>query len=153
MELLVVILIIGILASIGVGLYIQARNTAWKERARDTARQIAIAWNVRLLDDHKFPDAIVLLYPSQPFQTTAANMAILNSNAYSRIYLEQSAEQRINGMRDKWGNFFYVQLDTTYSGAIKDPRDASATINANVVVWSKGPHPSDPADSYCVASP
>jgi prepilin-type N-terminal cleavage/methylation domain-containing protein len=154
-ELLGVILIISILAAAMIGLYQQARNAAWKEKARDSAHQIAIAWNIRLMDDHKFPDTIVSI--PQPFQTTAANMAILNSNIYNRIYLEQSAEQRINdnnhGMKDKWGNFFYVQLDTTYGGAIKDPRDSSATINANVVVWSTGPHPSDKANSYCVASP
>ena len=144
---LVVIVIIAILVGIGLGIYQQARNTAWKEKARDTARQIATAWNVYLMDNHAFPAALV----GSQFPTTAANMSLLYSNTANHIYLEQSADQRKKGMKDKWGNYFQVQFqDATYSGTVPSPIDGS-TINANVIVWSLGPHPSDKSSSYCVA--
>jgi len=157
-----VILIIGILAAALIGLYQQSRNAAWKERARDSARQIAIAWNLKLMDDHAFPSsvsfkdingAVLPLNTTEiTFPSSSTNMAVLNS---TKIYLEQSAEQRsINsGMKDKWGNYFNVRLDLNYDGMVKDPRDPSGAtlINANVVVWSQGPY--NNTNSYCVASP
>ena len=152
-ELLTVILIISVLAAACIGIYQQARNAAWKEKARDTARQIATAWNVRLMDDHAFPAAIIA---TQPFYTTAANMAILNDYAANRIYLEQNADQRIidtpptHGMKDRWGNFYKVQLDVTYKGTVPNPL-GGPDINANVVVWSLGPTPASPSSSYCMA--
>ena len=154
-EMLVVILIICILVASTVGIYQQARNSAWKQRARDTARQIATAWNIYLIDNHAYPATTSFqgygaVY-SGTFQTIATNMSVLNS---SKIYLEQSADQRINdgnhGMMDKWGNFFYVRLDQTYTGTLQSPVDGS-TINANVVVWSQGPNPSNPGSSFCLA--
>ena len=48
-ELLIVILVISILIAVGFGAFQQARNTAWKQKSRDSARQIATAWNLRLL--------------------------------------------------------------------------------------------------------
>ena len=162
MELLVVVLIIGILASASIGIYQHSRTAAWKQRARDSARQIAVAWNIKLLDDHAFPPsisfsdingtALPLITTDITFPTTTTNMAILNS---TKLYLEQNANQRsINsGMIDKWGHFFNVRLDLNYDGLVQDPRDPSGatTINANVVVWSLGPY--SQTETFCVASP
>ena len=153
-EMLIVILIIAILVAVSLGVYQQARTTAWKERARDSARQIATAWNVYLMDNHAFPVATsfqgVTGGNTEPtFQTLATNMVPLHS---AKVYLEQSADQSINGMKDKWGNPFCVRLDLNYDGKINSPYDNSTPINANVVVWSWGPNPSAWSASASVAS-
>ena len=159
---LIVIVIISLLTAALIGVFQQVRNSAWKQKARDSARQIAVAWNIKLLDDHTFPPANSVYQPTAvtplTFQTSVSNMVLLNS---TKIYLEQNALQRSTnpsdsktaGMRDHWGNLFYVQLDTSYSGIVNDPIDPSKTISANVIVWSTGPNPANPASSFCVASP
>ena len=149
-EMLVVIVIIGILAGASLGLYQTARTTAWKQKTRDSARQIAVAWSVYLIDNHNFPPASSFQGSSGniTFQTLATNMSMLNS---AKIYLEQSADQRMNGMKDKWGAFFNVTLDGSYGGTVPDPTDNTKTINANVVVWSTGPSPANKSSSYCVS--
>ncbi len=141
-ELLIVILVISILIAVGFGAFQQARNTAWKQKARDSARQIATAWNLRLLEDRAFPAAASFTNATGTadeigFETTTANMGVLNAG---RIYLEQSADQRSSGMRDKWLQYFHVRLDTDYDGSIKSPYDNTTAIRANVIVWSFGPN-------------
>jgi len=175
-EMLVVVVIISILVASGVGIYSQARIAAWKERTRDTARQIAVAWNQRLLDDGTFPTASLdafkdssVLSGAYVFQTLTNTMCILNSNnngpllhgiITSYIYIDQSAAERQAGMLDHWGQPFYVQLDTTYKSRVINPIDKTTVINANVLVWSMGPNPVawDPSapmaqksNSYCMA--
>lgn len=119
-EMLAVLLIISVLASVALGAYWKARDTAWREKTRDTARQLAIAWNMRLVDDAKFPDAksfdltasvvtdsgtvpaSATDSPGDPnalatFATTPLNMALVcvaSNNTQSRIYFEQNAAQR-----------------------------------------------------------
>ena len=145
-EMLVVILIISILTAVTLGIYQQARNTAWKQKTRDSARQIATAWNVYLMDNHGFPSATnFTLYTGTPnveitFPSSNVNMTVLNG---PKIYLEQSADQRRNGMKDKWNNPFNIRLDMNYDGMVLNPIDGT-TINANVIVWSTGPSPANP---------
>lgn len=145
-EMLAVILIIAILATIGLGLYQQARNAAWKQKARDSARQIATAWNLRLIEDHAFPATTAFVADpvyntdapqSITFETGTNNMMVLNS---TKIYLEQNADQRKYGMKDKWGQSFHVRLDMNFDGVVTSPLD-NTPIHANVVVWSLGPYP------------
>ena len=154
-EMLIVVLIICILISIGFGGYRMARDAAWKERARDSARQICTAWNLRLQYDRQFPSYTNFVGRTGTdtganaeitFQTTIDNMAALNNG--DRIWLDQSADQRsadttINGMRDRWGRFFYVRLDMNYDGTVKNPYDSTSAIRANVAVWSLGPNPAN----------
>ena len=146
-EMLIVILIIAILMSVGFGTFSQARNTAWKEKARDTARQIAHAWTSRLMEDHAFPsvssgfDGTLTGGQAEPtFQTTVANMCVLTNNADAHNYLEQNATQRTSGMTDHWGNYFYVRLDGDYDGIVLSPIDNTSQIHASVLVWSLGPN-------------
>ena len=170
-EMMAVLLIICILVSLAIGAYWKARDTAWREKARDTARQLAIAWNMRLVDDTKFPDSIpdsgnnsVSGAPSvnpadglEPtFATTGANMALVcvaSNNTQSRVYFEQNATQRSltlsGGLKDHWDHYFYVTLDKDYDGTIKSPVDGS-TIHANVIVWSMGKRP-DKKEEWVVA--
>ena len=156
MEMLAVIVIICILMTVSMGVYKQVRNVAWKGKTRDSARQIATAWNLSLLENQSFPLAALAPVGTVSgsyltFQTTTNTMMILNS---SKIYLEQSADQKRNGMKDKWGHCFNVQIDQNYGGTVEDPANPSAPkINANVVVWSYGPNGPGDTNNYCVASP
>ncbi len=157
LELLVVISIIGILAAVLLGSFQQARNAAWKQKARDSARQIATAWNTYCIDSHGFPAATAFTLDttgvadanSITFATSTNNMAVLNR---SQTYLEQNKTQRISGMKDKWGNYFLVRLDANYDGTISSPLD-STLIRANVMVWSLGPYPNTPANSWVMVWP
>jgi len=184
-EVLVALVVIGILATLGVGSYWKARDTAWREKTRDTAHQLAIAWNMRLVDDGQFPapsmfdNTIVPKIPlansgnvqqqlsgpyswsdgngnsgkAQIFASTVPNMAqvcVSSNNVQRRIYFEQSAAARTNGLLDHWGNYFYVALDTSYIGTIASPTNTATVIHANVLVWSTGKTPSNPS-SWIVA--
>jgi len=164
-ELLVSLTVIGILATLGVGSFWKARDTAWREKTRDTARQLAVAWNMRLVDDGQFPVFTVdtsVTPPTAPstiqnamvFATTPINMAqvcVSSNNVQKRIYFEQNAAARVYGLQDHWGNYFYVALDTSYTGTIASPTNTSSVIHANVVVWSTGKTPSNP-NSWIVAA-
>ena len=159
-ELLAVMLIICFLiAAIG-SAYMHARKVAWKEKARDTGRQLAAAWNIRLADDHEFP--ITALVDTTPvnetgetvrdvdFDTTPTNMVILNVNINNRTYFEQNADQRVNGLRDKWKQLFHVRLDANYSGKIAHPVLTGTVVRANVIVWSDGARPGVPKEAIVV---
>ena len=152
-ELLTVIVIITILSSVIIVAYIHARDAAWKQKTRDSARQIATAINLYMLANRAYPDINQIYnYNSGVFKTSSTNMMILNS---STTYLEQNAEQRVydpdhiewdgpvgvtnGGFRDKWGYYFHVQIDPTYSGTVNNPVDGSP-VHANVIVWSMGPY-------------
>lgn len=155
MELLVVIVIIGVIFSSITIAYQHARTAAWKEKARDTARQLATAWNLRLQDDREWP--AVTAFVRDPIydagtmteitiQSTPDNMSLLCStnNPQAKVYFDQNAEQRVQGLRDHWGNVFHVRLDLNYDGQVRNPTNGAsdtAVIQANVVVWSTGPKP------------
>jgi prepilin-type N-terminal cleavage/methylation domain-containing protein len=155
-ELLVVITIISILVVASIGIYNQAQIAAWKQKSRDTARQLAVAWNARLMEEHTFPVAAltatsVAKYTdpnSLTFETTTNNMVPLTSSGS----LDQNAEQRQKGMRDKWGRTFLVRLDTDYDGIVTHPVDLTS-VHANVIAWSLGPNPSNPSNSWVVVWP
>jgi type II secretory pathway pseudopilin PulG len=157
LELLVVILIIGVLAAALLSTYQQARNAAWKQKTRDSARQIATAWNTYSIENRGFPAATAFVPDptyntdanSITFETTTTNMAVLNA---SQTYLEQSTAQRRNGMTDKWGRYFHIRMDTNYNGLVSSPLDATP-IRANIVVWSIGPEPSTPVKSWVMVWP
>ena len=144
-EMLVVLLIIGLLASAAFGAFRMARLAAWKQKARDTCRQLAYSWNQRLIEDTKWPadtafDGATNDNSDLIFDTGATNMAVLNVNSQSAGFFEQSAEQRAAGLLDRWNHFFHVRLDADYDGKVYNPVSAS-NVFANVLVWSEGPGP------------
>ena len=54
-EMIAVLLILAILsAALTAGLG-TARNKAWRAKARETCRNVCEAWNLYLVDMHKFP--------------------------------------------------------------------------------------------------
>ena len=154
-EMLVVILIIAILiASLFTGLR-AARQMAWRTRARDTARQLVQAWNVYLNDNRAFPakgqfgDAKT----EGGYAATPANLAPINPKDENnlRVYIELSAADRDDGLRDKWGNLLGFNLDFDYDGKVENPApealgkskdDANmALVQATAIAWSQGPNP------------
>jgi prepilin-type N-terminal cleavage/methylation domain-containing protein len=159
LELLVVIVIIGVLAAVLLGAYQQARTAAWKMKARDAARQLATAWNAYLIQGGSFPTNLVAETTyntdaprSLTFETTTNNMTVLNQFNAGRGLLEQSADQRLNGMKDHWGRYFHVRLDVNYDGMISSPLD-NTPIRANVVAWSLGPNPNIRTNSWVIVWP
>jgi prepilin-type N-terminal cleavage/methylation domain-containing protein len=158
LELLVVILMICVLMGAAAGAFLLARNIAWKHKARDTARQIVIAWNLRLMDIGFPPVAQFDPDPrwnndadSITFESTVTNMLFLVTT--NRTFLEQSMDERANGMRDRWGHYFHVRLDLhsdeSHDGTMLNPVD-DRPVRANVLVWSEGPHPEDRVKSWIV---
>jgi type II secretory pathway pseudopilin PulG len=155
-ELLIVIMIIGILMAIGLGTYGNARTTAKRTKARDMARQIVHGWNLYLQEIREFPD-IPDKDPKLPdwqHKTTVPNLRVLNA---SRVYFEVADKDlevkpadvdQVAGLKDPWGQLYYVALDCEkkssrcepYDGLIQDPRGGlSATntdIRASVIAWS-----------------
>jgi prepilin-type N-terminal cleavage/methylation domain-containing protein len=158
-ELLAVLMIMALLAASVVGGLHEARINAWRTKARDTARQIVHAWNLYLLDMREFPPEKAFrdgeaAGGTRGYPSTADNLAILNA---SRTYLElrdkaggaENPEEELTGegLRDRWGRHFYFALDFDYDGQLVNPAPEavgdgkSATVNGNVIAWSKGHAP------------
>ena len=156
-EMLTVITIIAILASTMLIGYKNARQTAWNEKARDTAKQIASACNVYMVNNGQLPTPMFTGYANGDFLMVPENLSVLNStytnwlwittptNTYvlktPRAYLEATGEQHKNGVLDHWGRPFHVRVDENFTGAIDDPRypdSKTNKIHASVVVWSLG---------------
>ena len=57
-EMIAVLLILALVAAAVTGGLAKARDRAWRLRARDTCRQLCEAWNMYLIDEHKFPDEL-----------------------------------------------------------------------------------------------
>ena len=143
-EMLTVLLIIALLASIAFGAFQAARTTAWKQKARDAGRQLAIAWNLKMQDDGKFPsmaafDTSAVGSDGSEITFDATGYNLTNSLNGARTYFEATTDQQHNGLRDHWGQLFHVRLDADYDGQVKDPANSAQYIHANVVVWSDGP--------------
>ena len=152
-EVLATMLIIAILMAALVGGLNGARQMAWRTKTRDTARQLAGAWNLYLNDNRAFPKAGELGDPAPGgFWATMANLDVLNKD---RIYIELSAEERESfgrqggGLIDKWGNHFGFALDLDYDGMVENPapevygdREADyAKVRASALAWSQGQTP------------
>lgn len=144
-EVLTALLIVSIMITLAIGAFIRARNNAWRERARETARQLATAWNLRLVDDGRFPDPATAPFDtsvtppaaatadpnSLTFATTALNMAFVSETNYCgnlqyHVYFEQTKAQRRAayeaggqdlGLRDHWNGYFFVRLDVANGGS------------------------------------
>ena len=155
MEVLVVLVIIAILiASLFTGLQ-AARQMAWRTRARDTTRQLVQAWNLHLNDTRAFPaqQRFTGEKPEGGYAAKPANLALLNDG---RIYLElseieRSADDRKNGLRDRWGNLLGFNLDFDYDGKVENPAPEAVgktpddkdqgLVLATAIAWSQGQSP------------
>jgi len=136
-ELLAVILIIGILISIAFGAFAGVRQQAWRAKSRDLARQLSHAWNQHLLANREFPQGV-------PLYSDAVHLAMLNAGRTNGTYfLDLKKEERANGLKDKWGALYKVELDTDYDGLVTHPF-SNVQVRASVIVWSERFGPNGP---------
>lgn len=136
-EMLAVILIIGILTAIAFGAFAGIRLQAWRAKSRDLAGQLAHAWNQHLLSNREFP-------PNVPEFADAEHLALLNAGRTNgTYYLDLKQVERQNGLRDRWGDLYKVQLDTDYDGLVDHPF-SNVQIRASVIVWSERFGPNGP---------
>jgi prepilin-type N-terminal cleavage/methylation domain-containing protein len=149
-EMIAVLLILAVLsAALTAGLG-TARNKAWRAQARETCRNVSGAWNLYLVDMHKFP------FDKGGGQKLAASYANLESlvnpdkNRLKRTYLEMDEKEKEEGFRDHWidpstkeRQLLHFSLDTDYDGQVVNPypniRDpAIDKVNATSIAWSDG---------------
>lgn len=143
LEMLVVILIIVILIAIAFSTFASVRLQAWRAKSRDLARQIAHAWNQRLLVYREFPQAAIDLQDAQTDEprdfaySDPYHLAILNTNrTVGNLFIElKNLERDSRGLRDKWGDLYKVRLDTDYNGLVQHPF-SNIQVRASVIVWS-----------------
>ena len=166
-EMLAVIVIISILASASMIGLTKARVTAYRTRTRDTCRQVAEAWKLYLMDNHKFPakeklgaegGALVMNLKTLKelngfdYEKDATNS--VSSSAYLEVNLEEIGVGQLKrsnkkGLVDKWGNYIYFNLDFDLVGEVDHPapemygnrQDDYKKIKEHQVVWSKGDKP------------
>ncbi len=159
LEVMVSLLIISVLisaTSVGIS---TAQRSAKTAKSRDTARQVATAWSVYLLDNRSFPDKGSLstkkIDGTSSVSGNAAggpyfpmnndNMAKLNGKGKS--YLEFSNKELEKGVSkavvsDAWGNAILFTLDFDYNGKIDTPAAAvtqkATQVNAAALALSYG---------------
>lgn len=142
-EMIAVLLILAILsAALTAGLS-TARAKAWRAKARETCRNVSEAWNMYLIDMHKFPFDTG---GGQKLTATYVNMERLvnpDKNRLKRTYLEMDDKEKDEGFNDHWGQPIRFSLDTDYDGQVVNPypniRDpAIEKIKATSIAWSDG---------------
>ena len=142
-EMIAVLLILAVLsAALTAGLG-TARNKAWRAKARETCRNVSEAWNLYLVDMHKFP------FDKSGGQKLAANKDNMErlvdpaKNRLKRTYLEMDDREKDEGFNDHWGQPIRFSLDTDYDGQVVNPypniRDpAIEKVKATSIAWSDG---------------
>jgi hypothetical protein len=120
-----------------------ARNKAWRAKARESCRNISTAWNLYLIDMHKFP------FDKGGGQKLAASydnlerLADPEKNRLKRTYLEMDEKERDEGINDHWGQPIRFSLDTDYDGQVDNPypnirEPAVEKVTAHSIAWSAG---------------
>jgi len=167
-EILVVIAIIGILASILIPLAGSAKETALKRRAATEMQGIKVAV-MQFQQDHHYmpwpPDAGNIRVGDDQWTAPDDNEPVMQlltgSNAMQKIYLQIPEKSRPNAasmvFNDPWGQPYQVGMDRNLDGQVvvavtsENPEDTeSATWNGNRVrekalVYSPGPPLSKPS--------
>ncbi len=142
-EMISVLLIMALLAAALTAGLTSARNKAWRAKARESCRNISTAWNLYLIDMHKFP------FDKGGGQKLAASydnlerLADPEKNRLKRTYLEMDEKERDEGINDHWGQPIRFSLDTDYDGQVDNPypnirEPAVEKVTAHSIAWSAG---------------
>ena len=142
-EMIAVLLIMAILSAALTAGLTTARNRAWRAKARETCRNVCEAWNLYLIDMHKFP------YEKGGGQRLEAKKDNLKwlvdpaENRLKRTYLEMDGKEKDEGLKDHWRQPICFSLDTDYDGKVANPypnvRDpAIKEVTASSIAWSVG---------------
>ena len=140
-EMIAVLLILALLAAAVTGGLARVRENTWRLRARDTCRQLCAAWNMYLVDEHKFPSE---LGTAQKVKADKKSLSHLLGEASSkRVYLELDDERDKDGLLDHWGQTLSFSLDTDYNGLVDNPYPDAfdpelPEVRASSVAWSEG---------------
>ena len=147
-EMIAVIVILAILAAALTAGLSTARNKAWRTQARETCRELCMAWNAYLLDVRKFPlknaSGLEANYENLKWIVSPEWMNAEDRKRHTgRIYLEISEQEKENGIKDHWGQTYRFSLDTDYDGEIDNPypnafEPSISKAKATVVAWSLG---------------
>lgn len=145
-EVLASLLIISVLLSATAVGITGAQRSAKLAKSRDTARQVATAWSIYLLDNRSFPKQNTLSTGALPsgatpsggpfFPMNHSNMDKLNSSGSGKSYLEFSNKELAKGASsakvcDAWDNPIYFALDFDYDGKIDSPsKEATGKVMA-----------------------
>lgn len=140
-EMIAVLLILALVAAAVTSGLAKARERAWRLRARDTCRQLCEAWNMYLVDEHRFPEE---LGNAQKVKTDKTTLSHLSGGAKSgRMYLELDDKRDKDGLLDHWGQPISFSLDTDYDGVVDNPYPKAfdpeiPKVRASSVAWSDG---------------
>ncbi len=159
-EILVVIGIMALLASLMMGGLSAAKSKARKTQARTEVAQIATAWKVYYVDYKHFPiDGTGNAYSIDDVMGEKA-IRILQGNysgapwsdmnprntAYLDFHAETTEQSGYAGYLDPWGNVYQVRLDEDYDGYVSVPKKdgtGNEDIRFSVAAWSMGPDEAD----------
>ena len=139
-EMLVVIAIIGLLASMLLPALAAARERARRTKARTMCSQIDTAWKAYLEDIRNF-DA-----PGgggAPVEMDATRVGILNGGGGGRRYMEFSQVEVDNGMSDPWSmapgeRLYHVAFALDGMIEVADSIPGDDPLYRVVAVWSYG---------------
>lgn len=142
-EMISVLLIMAVLAAALTAGLATARNKAWRAKARETCRNIHMAWDLYLVDMHKFPFG---KGDGQKKDANKENMKWLvdpGENRLKRTYLEMDDREESEGFKDHWGQPIKFSLDTDYDGLVDNPypnirEPAVEKVKASSIAWSDG---------------
>ena len=151
-EIMVVIGIMALLASMLLGGLKAARNKAKKTDARRAVDQIVTAWNSYYADYKHFPDegngtsyditsmnddAIHILHGNYDLGRYPGHSVYKEKNPRGTQYLD-FYEGYTGGYKDPWGNIYQVALDQSpYDSKVDVPGISGLQFSA--AAWSMGP--------------
>ena len=152
-EMLVVIAIILLLASLILsGLQVAQRRSA-VARARREIAQLVTAWSAYYADYHRFPydeqaDGTVLTEADEECVQILRGRRHSSDSGRFLTYRQKNPRgipymdfhHRADGLRDPWGNPYRIALDGNGNGSVnvRVGTPLSETLNASVAIWSLG---------------
>lgn len=137
LEMLIVISIIALLASILLTVVGLARNLAKRTKAKHALDQIVMAWHCYYSDNRCFPTCSV------PDMNTNVIRILQGDNPRGMFYMEFTTNELKNGFWDPWGTIYQCRVDNgkfpdgaAYDGKV--PVQPGAPILTKMAAaWSK----------------
>ena len=147
-ELITVIAIIGLLASLLLTALSSARTSAKKTRARAEMDQIETAWQNYLQEYRRFPVTTISEMGEDAIEILRGDDTALAEEENRKKIIFLDFQQNQAGLfADPWGNVYHVALDDDGDNfLIAD----GASLPLTVAVWSDGPdgQPQTPDDLH-----
>ena len=176
-EMLVVIGIIGILATALLGAFTYVKTIAWQSRAQSQVSQVTTALNVYLQNERSWPTALLnstefdedvcwLLQNEKIFDVTVKSKDTTGAWVWDKDNPKKGGSPDRFGLLDPWGRAILrknpqateeqvkmhrlqYRLDQNLDGYVDAGEGApkGIKVRASVIVWSRGPDGMDDASS------